>query len=106
MGEGQGRFDWDDRPTRAAFLAYHALNPQVYALLRRFALEAKRAGLRRGSIEDVHARLRWHASVEVKNDGFKVNNNWRPFYARFLMEQEPELEGFFETRRAAADEAA
>ena len=29
---------------------------------------------------------------------FKLNNNYRSFYSRLLMEQEPELAGYFETR--------
>ena len=98
----QGRFAWGDA-SYEAFAAYHAANPQVYAALRRFALEAKRAGRPRIGINEVHERVRWHTTVEARHDSFKVNNNWRPFYARLLMHEEPELEGFFETRRASAD---
>ena len=34
---------------------------------------------------------------------FKLNNNHRAFYARLLMAQEAELEGFFEVRSSVAD---
>ena len=102
MAEGQGRFDWCEA-TYEAFLAYHAANPQVYDALRRFALEAKRSGRPRIGINLLHERLRWYTTVETQNDSFKANNSWRPFYARLLMQQEPELAGFFETRKAEAD---
>jgi len=99
----QGRFAWGDA-SYEAFRAFHAANPHVYAHLRRFALEAKRSGRPRISINLLHERLRWFTTIEVQGDAFKVNNNWRPFYARLLMHEEPELAGFFETRRASADE--
>jgi len=101
---GQGRFGWDDPGTVAAFEAYHQANPHVYAALRRFALDAKAKGCGRMSINLLHERVRWHTSVDARGDAFKVNNNWRPFYARLLMHREPALAGFFETRKAAADE--
>jgi hypothetical protein len=102
MAEGQGRFDWPEA-SYEAFLRYHAENPQVYEALKHFALEAKAAGRERMGINAVHERVRWYTSVEAQHDSFKVNNSWRPFYARLLMQHVPELAGFFETRRAEAD---
>lgn len=99
----QTRFTWDETSARK-FAEYHAENPDVYAKLREFALAAKRAGRTRMSINMLCERLRWYSTVEVKSDTFKVNNNWRPHYARLLMEQEPELKEFFETRHAKADD--
>lgn len=94
----QSRFEWpDDDPD---FRAYHEANPEVYAKLREFALQAKASGRRHFGINMLHERLRWYTLVEAKRDTFKVNNNYRPFYARLLMKQEPELAGFFELRRA------
>lgn len=92
-----------DAATPAKFAEYHAANPQVYAVLKLFALQAKRAGRKRMSINLLHERVRWHTTVDTVGDGFKVNNNYRPYYARLLMEREPELRDFFETRTAAAD---
>lgn len=90
-------------PTLPEFAKYHAENPQVYAALRRFALEAKRAGRRRMSINMLGERVRWYTDIETRGESYKVNNNFRPFYARLLMTKEPELAGFFETRTAKAD---
>jgi hypothetical protein len=98
----QSRFAFD-AITAQRFADFHAANPQVYATLLRFALEAKRAGRTRMSINLLAERLRWHSTVEVNGDEFRVNNNLRPYFARLLMEQEPELSGFFETRKAQAD---
>lgn len=105
MDEIQSRFEFAPAGAYswARFLEYHAENPAVYTTLRRFAFEAKRAGRPRMSINMLHERVRWYTTVEAKGDSFKLNNNWRPHYARLLMEQEPELKGFFETRTAHAD---
>lgn len=36
--------------------------------------------------------------TERFGDEYKLNNDYRAFYARLLMANEPELAGFFETR--------
>lgn len=97
------RHDWPE-VSLEGFAAHHAANPQVYAKLREFALEAKRAGRTRMGINMLHERVRWYTTVESKGEPWKLNNNYRPFYARLLMAQEPELVDFFETRTAAADD--
>lgn len=98
------RFSWDV-PTAAKFAEYNRENPQVYAALRKFALEAKRAGRERMGMKALFERVRWFTEVETTGDSFKVNNSYTSFYARMLMDLEPELRGFFETRKAKADAA-
>jgi len=45
-------------------------------------------------------RVRWHMEIETRSDdGFKINNDFSSRYARRIMEQEPDLKGFFVTRR-------
>ena len=100
----QNRFEFE-KASSARFAEYHAANPAIYQALRRFALEAKRAGRERIGIKMLFEVVRWHTSVTAKDDTFKLNNNHHAAYARLLMEQEPELAGFFETRRAKADAA-
>src|SRR5688572_7112813 len=94
-----------EHATMAAFSAYHAAHPRVYQLLRRFAFEAKAAGSRRLSINMLFERVRWEHLVtpSAKGADFALNNNHRAYYARLLMEQEPDLAGLFETRKARAD---
>ncbi len=98
----QTRFDW---PEPKDFAAYHAANPQIYAALRRFALEARQAGVKRLGIAALFERLRWYTAVEAKDDAWKCNNSMRAGYARLLMAQEPALAGLFETRNSRADAA-
>jgi hypothetical protein len=92
------------RVSQEAFDIYHAENPQVYRKLLEFAWQAKRSGARRIGIGMLYERLRWYTSVEAKHDPFKVNNNFRSFYARKMMADYPELDGLFELRSSVADQ--
>lgn len=100
--EPQTRFEFD-AGVQTKFAEYHAENPQVYATLRHFAIRAKQKGHARLSINMLFERVRWETAIEGRDDTFKMNNNYRAYYARLLMEQEPELRDFFETRRSRAD---
>lgn len=81
------------------FDAFHQANPHVYEHLRYMALDAARHGRRLG-IGMFFEVLRWHYAMNTNDPAseFKLNNNYRAFYARLLMEQEPELNDYFETR--------
>lgn len=99
----QSRFSFDAHD-EAKFAQYHADHPAVYLTLRKFALEARRAGRDRLSINMLFERVRWETMVGAGDDTFKMNNNWRAHYARLLMRQEVELgPAFFETRKSRAD---
>lgn len=81
------------------FNAFHAANPHVYAALRRLALQMRRAGHKQWSTKGAFEVLRWqYAMLTTDASGFKLNNIYTAPYARLLMQQEPELSGFFETR--------
>jgi len=91
-------------PRLIAFRGFHANNPHVYAAFKQFALQAAE---RRShySARDIIHRVRWWSSIESNDpDGWKINNNWSPFYARLFERDHPELTGFFERRRSVADE--
>jgi hypothetical protein len=81
------------------FEAFHAENPHVYEMLRRLSLDAARLGRRIG-IGMLFEVLRWQSAMTTTDEAseFKLNNNYRAFYARLLMEREPELQEYFETR--------
>lgn len=81
------------------FETYHKENPIVYELFVKFANEAKAAGFKNFSANAIFERIRWYVSVETVGDKFKVNNNYRPYYARKMMENYPEFEGFLNTRK-------
>jgi hypothetical protein len=68
-------------------------------MVRQFALERVRAGRRRGEINYLCAKVRDETLGLGKDEqGFAVNNTIRSHLARYLMEREPELAGWFETR--------
>ncbi len=81
------------------FAEFHEQNPHVYEMLRRLALDAARHGRRLG-IAMLFEVLRWQYAMGTNDPSseFKLNNNYRAFYARLLMEKEPELQDYFETR--------
>lgn len=85
-----------DPTMRERFERFHRKNPHVYDALRRMSLAMARAG-RRCGIATLYETLRWRY-LWTAGDDFKLNNNWRAFYARLLMEREPELDGFFDVR--------
>jgi hypothetical protein len=103
IAERQSRFTFESHQ-EARFAQYHADHPEIYRALLRFALEARRAGRDRLSINALFERVRWETLVGAGDDTFKLNNNWRAHYARLLMRQEPALgPAFFETRTSRAD---
>lgn len=77
--------------------AFDAAHPEVYAELRRLALEAVRAGRRRLAIATIV-----EVETAARSDGYKLNNSYRAIWARRLMAEEPELDGAFETRERTA----
>ena len=70
---------------------------QLYALV----MNAKRRGFERYGLKALWEVLRWHFSVE-KTEEFKCANAYTSRYARFLMWQHPEIDGFFHTAELRA----
>ena len=81
------------------FARFHSRNPQVYRELRDLALHAVRRGRRRGSMKQLFEALRAESLLATEGEDWKLNNSYTALYARLLMACEPELEGWFETRR-------
>ena len=85
------------------FMEFHQANPQVYIHLKEFALVAKyKGGFKQYSIKSLYERLRWEISMELHTKDWKLNNDFTSRYARLLMDQEPELKGFFRVRELEA----
>ena len=98
----------DDLSAELRFLEFHRWNPQVYAELARLARQLKARGHQHGSIKLVWEVARWNAMMrtnDIHGDGWKLNNNWHSRYARLLMDCEPDLAGFFETRVLGVERA-
>lgn len=80
------------------FDKYDAENPEIWVYFRKFAFRAKNEkGFKNYSANGIFELIRWHTSG-TGNDGFKVNNNYRPDYARKMMDMYPDFEGFFRLR--------
>lgn len=76
-------------------------NPHVEQRLVALALDLKRRGYNKGGIGMLFEVLRWQTMMQTSESaagGFKLNNNYRAFYARLIMSKYPELRGFFEVR--------
>jgi len=79
------------------FLAFHRANPSVLGALVRLSLDVLSRGRSTWSINGAFEVLRW-SSLRTVGDDFKLNNDFRAFYARAIPLVEPRLVGFFVVR--------
>lgn len=84
---------------RDAFWRFHQENPQVYVELVRLARRLRDRGSSRLSINMLFEVLRYRWALRTRGDIFKLNNNYRSYYARMIMRREPDLRDAFELRR-------
>jgi hypothetical protein len=90
----------DDAPSRYDADARRWLrdHPHAAGMMLQYARQAADTGRQTG-IGLICERLRWYVKVEqVRADEFKINNNYRSTFARWLIEQDPRLGQFIETR--------
>lgn len=88
-----------------AFDRFHADNPRVYTTLVRLAREwVAQFGSHKLGIATLYERARWEISLATNDADFKLNNNFRAYYARLIMAQERDLEGLFDLRASKADQ--
>ena len=88
-----------------AFDRFHADNPKVYETLVRLAREwVARFGGHKLGIATLYETARWQITLATNDAEFRLNNNWRSYYARLIMAQEPDLAGLFDLRASKADE--
>ena len=80
---------------------FHNEHPEIYDLFVRFTKERIAIGFQNYSVNAVFERIRWECDSVGGNDQatFKLNNNYRAFYARRFMKMYPQFEGFFRTRK-------
>ena len=79
---------------------YHKENPGVWKLFCLFTQQLIDRGFVNYSANAVFERIRWQSDVASSNGGstFRINNNYRAFYARAWMKLNPDYDGFFRTR--------
>jgi hypothetical protein len=93
--------------TQKRFEEYDRENPEIYELFKSFAFEMIRAGREHYSARTVIHRIRWHTDLHARSDdGFKINNDYSPFYARKFEREFPQHAGFFAKRHSVADREA
>lgn len=91
-----------DATIRQRFEAFHKANPHVYGHLVRLALDIRQRGHDKWGIANLFEVLRWESALYTTGDPYRLNNNFRAWYARILMADNSELEGFFEVRKLHA----
>lgn len=79
----------------------------VYEAFKRRALQLIDKGRRRYGAKRIVEEIRYDTTLQHAPeyaDGYKVNNNMTSLYARRFMEEHPEHDGFFKTRRSQYDD--
>lgn len=82
---------------------FHDRNPGVYAFAVRLARFTKARGLAHYGIGAIWEVMRFKY-LETHGDIYKLNNNYRAWYARQIMASEADLAGFFSVRDCPHDE--
>ena len=78
---------------------YHHYHPEVWELFKSFTLKLIDSGRKHYSANAIFERIRWEKDLGNGSEAaFKLNNNYRAFYARRFMSSYPQHEGFFRTR--------
>ncbi len=85
------------------FKRFHAENPHVYEMLVKLARRWKRRNPNRCGIGMLFETARWYLHLQGEGEPMHLNNNYRAFYARLIMDQELDLDGIFEIRRQRTD---
>ncbi len=83
------------------FNQFHETNPHVYREIIELARRAKNMGYQRWSMNGVFEVMRWNKALRTKGESWKLNNSFRALYARMVMDEILDLEGFFEIREHA-----
>ena len=95
-------FSWSGRAKsklQRAFEAFHAQHPDIYPLMVAHARAMRADGARHSTIAYCFEAIRGLIRLDDDHCGVKLNNNHRAYYARKIMENEPDLEGFFRLRK-------
>lgn len=83
------------------FERFHCENPHVYKEILALCRLAKSRGRNKWSTKGIFEVMRW-SRMATHGEDFKLRNDFTALYARLVMENEPDLEDFFETRERKA----
>ena len=79
------------------FKKYDKENPAIWEAFVNLTKKTKSRGFDNYGAKGIFELIRWHTGA-MGNDGFKINNNFAPDYARKMMVNYPEFNGFFRVR--------
>lgn len=85
------------------FAEWLELNPTIYAEVVRYARAAQGAGEARYGMKAIFELIRYDHRIRARSRDFKLNNDFTAPMARRVMEREPDLAEFFETRERSND---
>jgi hypothetical protein len=88
------------------FEVFHAANPHVYLMFKRFAYEALKVGATKISSKLIINRVRWETSITTTGAGwhvagkkrFLIDDRFTCWYARLFIADFPRLASRFELR--------
>ncbi len=88
------------------FERFHAAHEDVYREIVQRSREVKAVGFQTFGMRRIWEGLRWFYALKSgpTTSEFKLNDHLVPYYARLVMEQEPDLKGFFVTRKLHSEE--
>lgn len=92
----------------ARFWEFHTAHPEVADALARLARQLARRGHRRISVAMCWETLRYRTMLGAVpgEEPWRLNNSYRAYYSRWLMELCPDLVGVFEIRESQAEVGA
>jgi len=79
------------------FKKYDKENPAIWKAFIELSKQTRLKGFETYGAKGILELIRWHTGA-IGNDGFKVNNNFAPDYARKMMFEFPDFNGFFKLR--------
>jgi hypothetical protein len=84
---------------------YHAENPHVAVELAAVCRNIKAMGERKFSMTGAFNLVRYLRFIETRdaNSIYKISASYSAYYARLLMRDNPDLDGFFYTRECPAE---
>jgi hypothetical protein len=85
------------------FCQYDLENPHIWEAFKELTLTLIDRGFEKISAELVYNQIRWLMYIQHGNDGFKINNNFKPFYARKFARIYPQHNGIFAFRKSKWD---
>ena len=81
------------------FRRFHKENPQVIQRIESIVAQLRQRGHARWGMKGIFEIIRYERALYTHSrDRFKINNDYTPYYARLVIERNPELAGFFDLR--------